>query len=65
MINYFNKYSLYSSKFLGYKDWEQVAKLIINNQHLTDEGINTVELVRSRMNTKRVYFNWDHLVDLG
>lgn len=65
IINYFNKYPLYSSKFLDYKDWEQVAKLIINNLHLTDEGINTVELVRSRMNTKRVYFNWDHLIDLG
>lgn len=65
IINYFNNYPLYSSKFLDYKDWEQVAKLIINNQHLTDEGINTVELVRSRMNTKRVYFNWDHLIDLG
>jgi hypothetical protein len=49
---------------LDYKDWEQVAKLIINSQHLTDEGINTVELVRSRMNTKRVYFSWDHLIDL-
>lgn len=65
IINYFNKYSLYSSKFLDYKDWEKVAKLIINNQHLTDEGIKTVEFVRSRMNTKRVYFNWDHIIDFG
>ena len=61
LINYFNKYSLFSSKYLDYKDWEQVAYLIINNQHLTDGGINTVELVRSRMNTKRIEFNWDHL----
>lgn len=44
---------------------ELVAKLIINNKHLMDEGINTVELVRNRMNTKRVYFNWDHLKGLG
>lgn len=61
LINYFNKYPLFSSKYLDYKDWEQVAYLIINNQHLTDVGINTVELVRSRMNTKRTEFNWDHL----
>ena len=60
-INYFNKYPLFTSKYLDYKDWEQVANLLINNQHLTDEGINTVELVRSRMNTKRIEFNWDHL----
>lgn len=65
MTQYFNKHPLFSSKFLDYKDWELVAKLIINNKHLTDEGINTVELVRNRMNTKRVYFNWDHLKGLG
>lgn len=64
IINYFNKYPLFSSKFLDYQDWELVAKLFINSQHLTSEGINTVEVVRSRMNTKRVYFNWDHLVGL-
>jgi hypothetical protein len=64
IINYFNKYPLFSSKYLDYKDWEKVAYLIINNQHLTEEGINTVELVRSRMNTKRTDFNWDHLNDL-
>lgn len=61
IINYFNKYPLYSSKYLDYKDWEKVAYLIINSQHLTEEGINTVELVRSLMNTKRTDFNWDHL----
>jgi LAGLIDADG endonuclease len=64
IINYFNKYPLFSSKFLDYQDWELVAKLFVNNQHLTSEGINTVEMVRSRMNTKRVDFNWDHLISL-
>jgi hypothetical protein len=61
LIRYFSKYPLFTSKFLDYKDWEQVAYLILNNQHLTEEGINTVELVKSRMNTKRIEFNWDHL----
>lgn len=64
IINYFNKHPLFSSKYLDYKDWEQVAYLIINNQHLTEEGINIVELVRSRMNTKRTEFSWYHLKDL-
>ena len=64
IINYFNKFPLYTSKYLDYKDWEQVAHLIINNKHLTVEGINTVEFVRSRMNTKRTEFNWDHLITL-
>lgn len=61
IINYFNKFPLYTSKYLDYKDWEQVAHLIINNKHLTVEGINTVEFVRSCMNTKRTEFNWYHL----
>ena len=61
IINYFNKFPLYTSKYLDYKDWEKVAHLIINNKHLTVEGIKTVEFVRSRMNTKRTEFNWDHL----
>ena len=61
IINYFNKFPLYTSKYLDYMDWEEVAHLIINNKHLTVEGIKTVEFVRSRMNTKRTEFNWDHL----
>lgn len=64
IINYFNKYPLFSSKYLDYKDWEKVAYLILKNLHYTDEGINTVELVRSRINTKRTDFNWDHLKGL-
>lgn len=64
IINYFNKHPLFSSKYLDYKDWEKVAHLIINNEHYSPEGIKTVELVRSQMNTKRTYFNWDHLDDL-
>lgn len=61
LIKYFNKYPLFSSKYLDYKDWEEIAHLVINNKHLTDEGINRVEFVISRMNTKRIEFNWNHL----
>jgi hypothetical protein len=64
IINYFQKFPLYTSKYLDYKDWEEVAHLIIKNKHLTVEGLKTVELARSRMNTKRTEFNWDHLKSL-
>ena len=57
----FNKYPLFSSKYLDYKDWEKIAYLIVNSQHYSEEGIDTVEIVRSRMNTKRTNFNWEHL----
>ena len=65
IIKYFNKHPLYSSKYLDYKDWEKVAYLIINNQHLFQEGINTVEFVRSQINNKRKEFSWYHLKGLG
>jgi hypothetical protein len=61
IINYFNKHPLFSSKYLDYKDWEKVAHLILNREHYNEQGIKTVELVRSRMNTKRTDFHWDHL----
>jgi hypothetical protein len=31
LINYLNKFSLLSSKYLDYKDWEKVALFLINN----------------------------------
>jgi len=61
IINYFNKYPLFSSKYLDYKDWAKVAYLIINNKYYSEEEINTVEFIKSKMNTKRTNFNWDHL----
>ena len=61
ILDYFNKYPLYSSKYLDYKDWEIVAKLRLNNEHYTKDGISKVELAKSSMNNSRTYFNWDHL----
>lgn len=64
IINYLNKYPLFSSKHLDYLDWKKVALLIINNKHYTEEGVNTTDFVRNEMNRKRTYFNWDHLNEL-
>jgi len=64
IIDYFNKYPLYSSKYLDYKDWEIVAKLRLNNEHYTKYGISKVELAKNSMNNSRTYFNWDHLKNL-
>jgi LAGLIDADG endonuclease len=61
IIDYFNKYSLYSSKYLDYKDWEKVAKLRLNNEHYLEDGITKVKLAKSSMNNSRTYFNWGHL----
>lgn len=61
IIDYFSKYPLCSSKYLDYKDWEIVAKLRLNNEHYTEDGIYKVELAKNSMNNNRTYFNWDHL----
>lgn len=64
IISYFNKYPLYSSKYLDYKDWEIVAKLRLNNEHYTENGISKVELAKNSMNNNRTIFNWNHLNNL-
>lgn len=61
IITYFTCFSLYSSKYLDYKDWEKAANLILSNDHYTEEGINKIDLLKNSMNLKRTYFNWDHL----
>lgn len=65
IINYFTTFPLYSSKYLDYKNWEEAAFLILNNNHYTEQGINKIDFIRNNMNLKRTYFNWDHLEDLN
>ena len=61
IITYFTSFSLYSSKYLDYKDWEKATTLILNNSHYTEQGLNKIDLLKNNMNLKRTYFNWDHL----
>nr|AFD95982.1 intron-encoded LAGLIDADG endonuclease family protein [Talaromyces marneffei] len=64
-INYLEKYPLFSSKYLDYKDWKKIVLLILDDKHYTEQGINETEYVRNNMNRKRTYFNWDHLNSLS
>ena len=61
IINYFYKYPFYSSKYLDYKDWQIVAKWRLNNEHYNEEIIPEIVKIKENMNSKRTYFNWDHL----
>ena len=57
--NYLNNFSLFSSKYLDYKDWIKVLdyfKLNIHNSNIED-----ITFIKSGMNDKRTVFNWDHL----
>jgi len=61
IVNYLDKYPLYSSKYLDYKDWKKIVLLIFENNHYSEQGIIETDLIRSGINKKRTYFNWDHL----
>jgi len=61
IINYLEKYPLFSSKYLDYNDWKEVVFLIFENKHYTEEGINKTEFVKNSMNRQRTKFTWDHL----
>jgi hypothetical protein len=55
---------LYSSKYLDYKDWEQAAILILENNHYTEQKMAKIDFLKNNMNLKRTYFNWNHLQGL-
>jgi LAGLIDADG endonuclease len=61
ITTYFKSFPLYSSKYLDYKDWEEAAFLILNNNHYTEQGISKIDFIKNNMNLKRTHFNWNHL----
>jgi hypothetical protein len=65
IVKYLDKYPLFSSKYLDYKDWKEIVLLILENKHYTKEGLIKTDSVRNNMNRKRIYFNWDHLNKLS
>lgn len=65
IINYLEKYPLYSSKYLDYKDWQTIVLLMFEDKDYTEKGINKTEHVINNMNRQITYFNWDHLNKLS
>jgi hypothetical protein len=61
LVNYLDKYPLFSSKYLDYNDWKKIVLLIFENKHYTEEGINKTDFVKNSMNRQRIKFTWDHL----
>lgn len=63
VINYFDRYPLYSSKILAYKDWSYVVQLIKlrAGKPLTLEEISKVEKIKAQFNSKRTSFDFSHL----
>lgn len=61
VINYLNKYPLFGTKFLDYKDWVKVVKLFENGRLDHKLNMEYVKQIKSCMNDKRTVFVWDHL----
>lgn len=56
IIPFFDKYSINGVKHIDYLDWCKIAKLMNEGSHLTIEGIDLINLIKSGMNTGRKKF---------
>lgn len=54
LIPFLNEYPLLGVKKEDYLDFLQIAGLIKSKAHLTDEGLETIKLIKSNMNRKRI-----------
>lgn len=66
VIEYFNQFPLFSSKFLSFKDWSYVVKLskLRNGKAITSKEISEIIKIKSQFNNKRNSFDFEHLNDL-
>jgi LAGLIDADG endonuclease/Cytochrome C and Quinol oxidase polypeptide I len=61
---YFDRFPLYSFKYLAYKDWAYVQDLRVSRGVLTSEQIAEVLFIKSQFNSKRKVYNFSHLESL-
>lgn len=61
LISYLDKYPLFSSKILNYKDWVKILSYFERKEHTKLESIKEIIKIKSKMNDKRTEYNWDHL----
>jgi hypothetical protein len=61
--NYFDRFPLYSSKYLAYKDWCIVQDLHWGKS-LSKEDIDKIKAIKAQFNSKRKVFDFSHLDSL-
>jgi hypothetical protein len=61
VVAYFAMFPLFSSKRFNFLDWLIIHNKIVDNTHTTQEGRDLALQIKSGMNSKRTYLNWDHL----
>lgn len=64
VCEYFDKFPLFSSKFLNYKDWREIHLLQASKKKevfYSPEYFQRCLQIKSQFNTNRNQFTWDHL----
>jgi len=61
---YFDRFPLYSSKYLAYKDWCYIQDLRANKDVITKKQITKIEFIKSQFNNKRKTYDFTHLENL-
>lgn len=63
VIEYFDRYPLYSSKYLAYKDWKSLLEQIKiwEGKPLTKENISDIQKIKDQFNKNRTLFDFSHL----
>lgn len=62
--SYFDRFPLYSSKYLAYKDWSYVQDLTKEQKGSTLERIEEIKTIKAQFNSKRKVFDFTHLDSL-
>lgn len=61
LIQYLDIYSLYSSKLFNFLDFRKCVDMMLSREHLSKDGREKIKAIKAGMNSKRTYYNWDHL----
>ena len=62
IIPIFDKYALLGTKKEDFKDFKKVAELMESKDHFTEKGIKSIALIKSKMNSKRIFSQENKIV---
>ena len=65
LIQYLNNFPLLTAKRNDYDDWLKVYHLMVNKNHLNEEGKLLIKNIKYNMNKNRTKFNFSHLIYLN
>ena len=58
---YLENFSLFSSKYLDYKDWQEILDIFKKGENKQIKNISEIIIIRERMKERRIMFTWNHL----